>query len=316
MGNAGKKPGEGESESYGDNTTRLVVTQPQGFAVKVDLKGKLELPPNDVYDLLTHPENHKIFQGIESIVERKVLNDKGRVQKVLLVHKARWKLLIFSGTFLTHMHVEQDKGAGTVSFSLAKVGMMKDFAGFWSVQPYTQQALESADTGSSPRSEAPSKQSKPALANSSNPDRQAEGDAATLCRLEQSILPNITPPWPLDRLLKGIAVKQVRGLMDDLRQEVGRIKAGKATLDTAAGRRFKASLEDGNHRLDQQPRSNSQGESEAATRERGRHFMKFLMHRPEQRIAVVPLRLLDAYPVPVCRELWTPGPRGAAAGIL
>ena len=33
--------------------------------------------------------------------------------------------------------------------------------------------------------------------------RQADRDAATLCRLEQSILPNVTPPRPLDRLMKG-----------------------------------------------------------------------------------------------------------------
>ncbi|KAK9856105.1 hypothetical protein WJX84_003178 [Apatococcus fuscideae] len=237
MGNADKKPGEGETESYGDKTTRLVVTQPEGFAVKVCMKGKVELPPTDVYDLLTHPENHKIFRGIEAVLERKVLHDKGGRQKVLVVHEARWKFLFFSGKFATHMHVEQDRGAGTVRFSLAKVGMMKDFAGFWSVQPYTQQALQSADIGSSPRPEAPWWQPKSAFANFPRVGRQADRDAATLCRLEQSILPNVTPPRPLDRLMKGIAVKQVRGLMDDLRQEAGRIKAGKATLDTAAGRR-------------------------------------------------------------------------------
>ncbi len=35
MGAHDRKPGEGETESYGDSTTRLVVTQPEGFAVKV-----------------------------------------------------------------------------------------------------------------------------------------------------------------------------------------------------------------------------------------------------------------------------------------
>ena len=55
-----------------------------------------------------------------------------------------------------------------VRFSLAKTGMMKDFAGFWSVQPYSQQALESADIGSSPRVEAPWWQPKSAFANFSS----------------------------------------------------------------------------------------------------------------------------------------------------
>ena len=33
--------------------------------------------------------------------------------------------------------------------------------------------------------------------------RQVDRNAATLCRLEQSILPNVTPPRPLDGLMKG-----------------------------------------------------------------------------------------------------------------
>ncbi len=33
--------------------------------LQVSMRGKVDLPPNDVYDLLIHPENHKIFRGIE-----------------------------------------------------------------------------------------------------------------------------------------------------------------------------------------------------------------------------------------------------------
>ena len=33
--------------------------------------------------------------------------------------------------------------------------------------------------------------------------KQAAGESATLCQLEQSILPNVVPPKPLDRLMKG-----------------------------------------------------------------------------------------------------------------
>ena len=32
---------------------------------QVCMKGKVDLAPNDVYDLLTHPQNYKIFRGIE-----------------------------------------------------------------------------------------------------------------------------------------------------------------------------------------------------------------------------------------------------------
>lgn len=33
--------------------------------LQVCMRGKVDLAPNDVYDLLTHPQNHKIFRGIE-----------------------------------------------------------------------------------------------------------------------------------------------------------------------------------------------------------------------------------------------------------
>lgn len=42
-----------------------------------------------------------------------------------------------------------------MKFSLAKAGMMKDFAGFFSVQPYSRQALNAGNVDSSPRSEKP-----------------------------------------------------------------------------------------------------------------------------------------------------------------
>ncbi|KAK9858030.1 hypothetical protein WJX84_007757, partial [Apatococcus fuscideae] len=131
-----------------------------------------------------------------------------------------------------------------VRFSLAKTGMMKDFAGLWSVQPYSQQALDAPDASSGlPQHQQPWWQPKNPLTSFPRFGKQAAGESATLCQLEQSILPNVVPPKPLDRLMKGIAIKQVRGLMDDLRLEAHRMKAGKATLDTEAGRKMRAALE-------------------------------------------------------------------------
>ncbi|KAK9863078.1 hypothetical protein WJX84_003160 [Apatococcus fuscideae] len=194
MGNKDtRKPGEGESESYGDSTTRLLVTQPEGFAVKVAMKGKVDLPPGDVYELLIHPDNHKIFRGIERVLERRVLHDKHGKQKVLVVHEAKWKFLLFSGKFATHMHVEQDKRAGTVRFSLAKTGMMKDFAGLWSVQPYSQQALDAPDASSGlPQHQQPWWQPKNPLTSFPRFGKQAAGESATLCQLSSPSCPMLS----------------------------------------------------------------------------------------------------------------------------
>jgi hypothetical protein len=45
---------------------------------------------------------------------RRVLEDDGNRQKVEVEQVARWKLLMFSGSFSTRLFVYQDKQRGTV----------------------------------------------------------------------------------------------------------------------------------------------------------------------------------------------------------
>ena len=52
---------------------------------------------------------------MQSITKRQVLEDDGRGNQLVEVeHLARWKFLLFGGTFSTHLFVKQNKPSRTV----------------------------------------------------------------------------------------------------------------------------------------------------------------------------------------------------------
>ena len=63
----------------------------------------------------------------------------------------------------------------------------------------------------------------------------ARRPAESLVYLEQSLAPGMVPRPPLDRVLKGIAVRQLQQIMADLRKEAVRLNAAAAEAAAAAG---------------------------------------------------------------------------------
>ncbi|EIE21311.1 hypothetical protein COCSUDRAFT_43073 [Coccomyxa subellipsoidea C-169] len=210
-------------ESWSDRDAKVEVTRPEGFLMKVALQAKVDLSPDEVYDILTAPDNASVFKGIKKVPYRKVLQDDGRgKQKVEVEQLAAWKFLMFSGSFATRLYVFQDKRRHIVEFRLARPGLMKDFAGTWRVQPFTQDAVGALFKADQPQAQNPWHSLTNTL-NSYLGDRKVK---ATLVSLEQSLEPAVRPPKALEGLVKGIAVSQLQGLLKDLREEVPRIKAG------------------------------------------------------------------------------------------
>ncbi|KAK9810148.1 hypothetical protein WJX72_005616 [[Myrmecia] bisecta] len=198
---------------------------------KVSLRAKVDLPPDRVFDILTNPDNARVFRGIKRITYRKVLerDAQGR-QKVEVEHEAAWKFLCFSGSFRTRLFCWQDPRAGTIRFKLARPGMMKNFEGLWVVQPFVPSLTVKRDGSKTASTSGQSPSGPlwfdPAQALSNLQHKFGEHKmTASLITLEQSVLPAMVPPPPLDRIIKGIAAKQVRLIMDDLRTEVKRINA-------------------------------------------------------------------------------------------
>ncbi|KAL3157889.1 hypothetical protein ABBQ32_012300 [Trebouxia sp. C0010 RCD-2024] len=205
--------------NWSDESTSVEVTQQKGFMCNVKAKGKLHMEPDKVFDILVAPDNHKYFSGIKRIEYRKVLeDDKAGKMKVEVQQVGQWKFLGFSGEFSTTLYVHQDRKAGKIRFQLAKPGLMKDFAGTWTIQPLTPKDLHPAPAPDSASQGKRQGGGGPGFL-SMLPFQKARGSFVTL---EQSILPGFVPPKPLDRVLKGISAKQVQIILQDLRQEVER----------------------------------------------------------------------------------------------
>lgn len=200
-------------------TNEVEVTQPKGFLCKVRLRTEVLFPVSRVYEILTQPDNTQMFRNIKAITYRKVLeDDKHGRQRIELEHEAEWRFLVFGGRFLTRLFVQQDKQAGTLEFKLAKKGMMKDFEGRWHVYTKPQQNHTPAPHPHFQLLRWPFQQK-------AHPEAQQH---ITVLELEQSMCPNVIPPPPIDRLLKGIAKRQVCNVVEDLRREIERVKKEEA----------------------------------------------------------------------------------------
>lgn len=133
----------------------------------------MDLPYDEVFAILTTPDNHEVFSSIAAIPYRKVLRSNGFLgtRQVAVDHDGRWKLGPFGGKIRTKLLVEEDGRARTVRFTLrdgksekegggkeegSKAGgkgssslrggtsFMSRFEGGWRVAPLSQSALDAA----------------------------------------------------------------------------------------------------------------------------------------------------------------------------
>lgn len=77
----------------------LEVTQGKGSFCEIDVDFAVPLDPDGVYDILTDPNNHRVFKHIKEVTYRKVLENDGNRLLVELEQLGRWQFLVFSGSF-------------------------------------------------------------------------------------------------------------------------------------------------------------------------------------------------------------------------
>ncbi|GAQ84381.1 hypothetical protein KFL_001870030 [Klebsormidium nitens] len=83
-----------------------------------------------VYSILANHENSKnVFR---SIAGAKIEHKDG---KKLLHQRQRWKCMMFNGTFLSQLWVNEDPVKRSITFDLARPGFMQDFNGMFQVEP-------------------------------------------------------------------------------------------------------------------------------------------------------------------------------------
>lgn len=185
------------------------MTVPRGTLCKFDSRFELGIPPDAVYNILTDPNNKRVFKNIQEVKYRKVLEDDGHRQLVELEQLASWRFLWLSGTLSACVLVDQDRSTHMVKYRLAKTGFMKRFEGTWKIEP-----LFIDDSGA------------PVQAPASGTERVAS--VVTLQQLWQSV---IIPPPPFGGYVRGITTRTTVEMMQELQTEARRLREGSASDD-------------------------------------------------------------------------------------
>ncbi|KAL6774266.1 hypothetical protein ACKKBG_A24375 [Auxenochlorella protothecoides x Auxenochlorella symbiontica] len=175
-----------EAGDGGDPTSDIVLEQVTYEAGVYKAVGSFltAASPPTVYDLLTdYPTLPRIFTSIAECRE-----EAGREGDSLLRQTCLWEFLGFSGQFDSLLRVSEDPAMHRVSFSLVpgQSGFLADLTGTWSVQA-------------------------------------APGDAG-LTRTQYSLAVHLAskPPHAIGSLAKAIFASQVKAMLSDLQQAVGR----------------------------------------------------------------------------------------------
>lgn len=194
-----------------DSSPVIKVSVPKGSLCNLNVKVNIGLPPDAVYDIVTDPDNRRVFKNIKEVVSRTVLIDEGSRQVVELEQAAMWRFLWWSGTIAVHVLVDQNREDHSMKFKQIKTGFMKRFEGCWKVEPIMvdeqlchpikPKTLEEYDSGT-----------------------KGKGRIASKVSLDQLLQPAIVPPPPFSWYLRGITTKTTEMLINDLVAEAARIR--------------------------------------------------------------------------------------------
>ncbi|XP_047330795.1 uncharacterized protein LOC124934323 [Impatiens glandulifera] len=201
-----------------DPSPEIQVTVPKGSLCNLNVKVNVGLPPDAIYNIVTDPDNKRVFKNIEEVVSRRVLIDEGHRQVVELEQTALWRFLWWSGTITVHVLVDQNRKDYTMKFKQVKTGFMKRFEGCWKLEPlfvdekvcYPFVPKNMEDYISCTR---------------------GKGRIGSKVSLEQLIQPALVPPPPISWYLRGITTKTTEMLITDLIEEASRIRSDYGSLN-------------------------------------------------------------------------------------
>uniref|UniRef100_A0A5B7BHD4 DUF220 domain-containing protein n=1 Tax=Davidia involucrata TaxID=16924 RepID=A0A5B7BHD4_DAVIN len=200
-----------ENPIWADQSPEIKVSVPKGSLCSLNVKVNVGLPPDAVYNIVTDPDNKRVFKNIQEVKSRRVLIDEGLRQVVEVEQAALWRFLWWSGTISVHVLVDQNREDHTMKFKQVKTGFMKKFEGSWKVEP-----LFVDEKSCSPF--------KPKTWEDYNSCTGGKGRIGSKVSLEQLIQPAIVPPPPISWYLRGITARTSEMLINDLVAEAARIR--------------------------------------------------------------------------------------------
>ncbi|XP_073144548.1 uncharacterized protein [Henckelia pumila] len=200
-----------ENPKWVDHPPEIEVTVPKGSLCNLVMKVNVGLPPDAVYNIVTDPDNKRVFKNIKEVISRKVLLEEGSRQLVEVEQAALWRFLWWSGTISVHVLVDQNREDHTMKFKQIKSGFMQRFEGCWKMEPiYVDEHL--------------CHPLKPKSLKDYISCTKGRGRIGSKLHLEQLIQPSIVPPPPISWYLRGITTKTTEMLINDLLAEAARIR--------------------------------------------------------------------------------------------
>lgn len=200
-----------ENPTWVDETPEVKVSTPKGSLCNLNVKVKVGLPPDAVYNIVTDPDNRRVFKNIKEVIARRVLVDEGSRQVVDVEQAALWRFLWWSGTIAVHVIVDQNREDHSMKFHQVKTGFMKRFEGSWRVQPlFVDEQIYC--------------RVKPKTWSDYIHCTGGKGRVASVVTLTQLIEPALVPPPPISWYLRGITARTTEMLIQDLLIESARIR--------------------------------------------------------------------------------------------
>ncbi|KAJ7570126.1 hypothetical protein O6H91_01G107400 [Diphasiastrum complanatum] len=196
-----------KNSTWVDEPPSIQITVPKGSLCKLDCTFKIGIPPDAVFNIITDPDNKRVFKNIERLTYHRVLRDEGNRQLVEVEQEAIWKFLWLTGTFTVHVLVDQDRNTHTMKFELAKEGFMKRFEGSWNLEPLFVDLTNHSS-------------------NSSLVLGAQSGRVASVVKLQQIVQPSLIPPPPLSWYIRAITARTIELMIQDLQAEGKSIREG------------------------------------------------------------------------------------------
>ncbi|XP_042410727.1 uncharacterized protein LOC122000383 [Zingiber officinale] len=194
-----------------DQPPEIKVSVPKGSLCNLNAKFNVGLPPESVFNIVTDPDNKRVFKNIKEVSSRKVLLDEGLRQVVEVEQAAIWRFLLWSGTITVNLIVDQNRKDYTVKFKQGKSGFMKRFEGCWKIEPLFVD-------------EQMCRPYKPRMWSDYDSCTQGKGRVGSVVSLDQLIQPALMPPPPISWYLRGITIRTTEMLVKDLFVEAARLR--------------------------------------------------------------------------------------------
>ncbi|MCL7040355.1 hypothetical protein MKW94_019384 [Papaver nudicaule] len=200
-----------DNPTWVDESPDIKVSVPKGSLCNLNVKVKVGLPPDAIYDIVTDPDNRRVSKNIKEVISRRVLVDEGSRQVDEVEQAAMWKFLWWSGTIVVHVMVDQNRDGHSTGF-------MEKFEGCWKVEPLFVDEKMCFPV-------------KPKTWVDYDLCTGGKGRLGSIVSLQQLVQPTIVPPPSISWYLRGITAKTTEMLILDLLVESAGIRGNISTTN-------------------------------------------------------------------------------------